>query len=188
MGAPSKSLLSNYSKRVLKAFERTLKNLFFRRFEMPEILMSLADGAKALGLKPNGARSRFKAGKIKGERDNRGRILIWVDEAAEPSKQSVSNNSKTSLEGAPNYSKNAFEAHIRTLMTQLERAQTELSELRLRASAADRLEAEIAGLEALRDELRTDRDHWRQMAIKNQAGLEAARPLKRGLFGRLGRT
>jgi chromosome segregation ATPase len=170
--------------------------------------MALADGAQALGLSTNGARSRFKSGTLKGERDNQGRIWIFVDEAEEGSKKKISNSSieaasnssKNSTEPTSNNSKLALEGHIRTLSDQLERAQNEqvelrkeLVELRVRASATDRLEAEVEGLKALRDELRADRDQWRQMAVERQttpevAPPEAATPRKRGLFGFISRA
>lgn len=58
---------------------------------MSEIRMSLADAAIALGIAPNSVRSRFKAGKIRGERDNLGKLWVWLDQAAEGSKPSSSN-------------------------------------------------------------------------------------------------
>jgi hypothetical protein len=174
--------------------------------------MSLADGAQALGLTANGARSRFKAGKIKGERDNRGRIWIWVDEAVEGSKRprrqpSTEGVSNSSIEGAVENPKpsvehaskaeTASEGHIRTLTEQLARALNELADVRIWAtnasSAASRLEGKVEGLEALTDELRTDRDQWRQMALERQTAPEAVPsaanpPHRRGLFGFLGRA
>jgi hypothetical protein len=132
--------------------------------------MSLADAAIALGIAPNSVRSRFKAGKIRGERDNLGKLWVWLDHAAEGS-------NRPHIE--------ALEAHLRTLTDQLNLAQVEVSALRIRASAADRLEAQVAGLEALRDEVRADRDHWREVAERTLADLHVEPKVRRSLWARL---
>lgn len=161
---------------------------------MNEIRMSLADAATALGIAPNSVRSRFKAGKIRGERDNQGKLWVWLEHAAEGSKPSTS---KPSIEGSKrdrskpsNESSNkahiaALEAHLRTLADQLSLAQVEASALRSRASAADRFEAEVAGLEALREEVRADRDHWRDVAERALADLHVEPKVRRSLWVRL---
>ena len=140
---------------------------------MGEIRMSLADAATLLGIAPNSVRSRFKVGKIRGERDNQGKLWVWLDHTGQGSKQDSSNlsiegskrdRSKPSNEGSNKAHIEALEAHLRTLTDQLNLAQTEMSALRIRASAADGLKAQVAGLEALRDEVRADRDHWREVA------------------------
>lgn len=161
---------------------------------MSEIRMSLADAATALGLAPNSVRSRFKAGKIRGERDNQGKLWVWLDHATEGSKQPASNpsiegskqrRSKPSNEGSNKAHVDALEAHLRTLADQLNLAQAEVSTLRSRASAADRFEAEVAGLEALRDEVRADRDHWRDVAERALADLRIEPEVRKGLWARL---
>ena len=156
--------------------------------------MSLADAATALGIAPNSVRSRFKAGKIRGERDNLGKLWVWLDHDAEGSKPATSN---PSIEGSNNSVSNlrskgsskahidALEAHLRTLADQLNLAQAEMSALRIRASAADRLEGQVAGLEALRDEVRTDRDHWREVAERALADLHVEPKVRRSLWARL---
>lgn len=132
--------------------------------------MSLADAATALGIAPNSVRSRFKAGKIRGERDNLGKLWVWLDLSAEGS-------NKAHID--------ALEAHLRTLTDQLNLAQVEVSNLRIRASAADRLEGQVAGLEALRDEVGADRDHWREVAERALTDLHAAPKVRRSLWARL---
>lgn len=156
--------------------------------------MSLADAASVLGIAPNSVRSRFKAGKIKGERDNLGKLWVWLDHAVEGSKLATSN---PSIEGSKNPSSNlrskgsneahinALEAHLRTLTDQLHLAQVEVTTLRIRASAADRLEGQVAGLEALRDEVRADRDHWREVAERAIADLHVEPKVRRSLWARL---
>lgn len=60
-----------------------------------------------------------------------------------------------------------------------------MSTLRVRASAADRLEGQVAGLEALRDEVRADRDHWRTVAERALADLHVEPKVRRSLWARL---
>jgi hypothetical protein len=149
-----------------------------------DIRMSLADAAKALGVAPNSVRSRFKAGKLRGERDNQGKIWVWLDNADLMTKPSKSKLSKASIEGSNDAHVNALEAHLRTVTEQLSAAQRELASLRFKASDADRLAAQVTGLEALRDEVRADRDRWRDMAERALDDLhKVARP--RGLWSRL---
>lgn len=161
---------------------------------MTEVRISLADAGRALGIAPNSVRSRFKAGKIRGERDNQGKLWVWLDPDAEGSKLSTSKpsieGSKTARSKALNEGSNkahveALEAHIRTITAQLDLAQAEVSSLRIRASAADRLEAEIAGLEALRGEVSADRDHWRDMAERVLAERQVEPEARKGLWERL---
>jgi len=156
--------------------------------------MSLAEAARALGIAPNSVRSRFKAGKIRGERDNLGKLWVWLDHALEGSKSPASN---PSIEGSKDSDSNlrskgsnaahinALEAHLRTLTDQLNLAQAEVSALRTRASSADRLEGQVAGLEALRDEIRADRDHWREVAERALADLHVEPKVRRSLWARL---
>lgn len=156
--------------------------------------MSLADAGLTLGIAPNSVRSRFKAGKIRGERDNQGKLWVWLDPEAESSKPSPSkpsiegskrDRSKASDGGSNKAHIEALEAHIRTVTSQLDLAQAEVSALRIRASAADRLEAEVAGLEALREEVRADRDHWREVAERVLAERQVEPEARKGLWARL---
>ncbi|MGI4811084.1 MAG: hypothetical protein ACRYF2_23610 [Janthinobacterium lividum] len=152
---------------------------------MADIRMSLADAAMALGIAPNSVRSRFKAGKLRGERDNLGKIWVWLDDADSSIVGSKFKPSKPSIEGFEQGRFEALEAHLRTLTEQLAFTQSELVTLRPRASAADRLEAEVAGLEVLRDEVRADRDHWRGVAEQALADRQQEPELRRGLWARL---
>ena len=152
---------------------------------MADIRMSLADAAMVLGIAPTSVRSRFKAGKLRGERDNQGKIWVWLDDAAQPAAGSKPKPSKPSIEGFEQNGFEALEAHLRTLTEQLALAQSELATLRPRASVADRLEAEVAGLEALRDEVRADRDHWRGIAEQVLANHREQPEPHRGFWSRL---
>lgn len=129
---------------------------------MAEVRMSLTDAGAALGVAPNTIRSRWKAGKINGERDNAGKVWVWVDmdaaandETSNPSKGDVSNLSKDdgSKGSKRRFSKlskglevSALEDHLKTLKEQLATAMTELSDLRPKAAEAERLRAENVGL------------------------------------------
>lgn len=122
---------------------------------MAEERVSLTEAATLLGIAPNSVRSRFKAGKLRGERDNKQRIWVWIDreKAANDkgSKSSVSKGvSKLSIEPSIEPSKdsaiNALEAHVKTLAEQLSVANAEIDRLRPKAEAADRLDAEAEGL------------------------------------------
>ena len=167
---------------------------------MAEVRMSLADAGALLGLAPNSVRSRFKAGKLRGERDNEGKLWVWLDPEAhgasmasiEPTSKpssdlsNLSNDdaskpskrpSKASIEPSNSNEIEALKGHIETLSEQLGGANAELSILRPKASLADRLEAEIAGLKAQAEALSSDRDEWRKTA----QGLIQRR---RGWFGR----
>lgn len=148
-------------------------------FEMPEVRMSLSEASALLGIAPNSVRSRYKSGKIRGERDNEGRIWVWVDPAAPPSKLgSKSKPSNSSIEGSKRSEFEALQDHIATLKQQLDAATAEVAELRPKAAERDRLEAEVAGLHAQIELLKTDRDEWRRTA---QTQLQA--PSKTGFLG-----
>jgi len=119
--------------------------------------MSLADAASLLKVAPNTIRSRFKSGKIRGERDNAGKIWVWVDTDLTGSKQRISKPSK-SVSNPSNDA--AFEA----LKIQLHRANDELDVLRPKAAMADALAAEKALLGDQINDLKADRDAWRKLS------------------------
>ena len=115
---------------------------------MTEVRMSLAEAGELLGIKPNSVRSRFKAGKIKGERDNSGKIWVWINKTkAANDKGSKKHVSKPSIETFETNEIKALQAHINTLSKQLSVATAELEVLRPKASQNDRLKAELAGKE-----------------------------------------
>ena len=94
---------------------------------MSKIRMSLKEAADLLGIKPNSVRSRWKAGKIEGQADNSGKVWVWLDADAEPSK---SNPSKPSIEGFEAPAFEAMQAHIESLKSELKTARDELDDLR----------------------------------------------------------
>lgn len=121
---------------------------------MAEVRMSLADAAAMTKTAPNTIRSRFKSGRIRGERDNSGKIWVWLDPDVETSKSRVS---KPSIEGS-----NA--AALKVLTAQLARAHDELDTLRPKAATAERLEAEKALILGQIEDLKADRDAWRRLS------------------------
>ncbi|MBP0618306.1 hypothetical protein [Jiella mangrovi] len=137
--------------------------------------MSLSEAADLLGLKPNSVRSRYKAGHIRGERDNQGKIWVWIDPEDEPSKSPSSKVSRSDkLKAASKPFIEAFEAmtaHIETLKGELAAARSELDELRPKASRSDVLAAELESAKklieahrAFADEVSHSRDEYRQQA------------------------
>jgi len=123
--------------------------------------MSLAEAAAKLKVAPNTIRSRFKAGKIKGERDNSGKIWVWIDLDAHKEPPPLS---KPSKEGSKSFEVEAFKAHIQMLTEQLSEAKAELEALRSDAVKAAALEATVSALEAQVLSMKDDRDQWRQIA------------------------
>lgn len=121
---------------------------------MAEVRMSLADAAAMTKTAPNTIRSRFKAGTIKGERDNAGKIWVWIDPDLDGSKK---RKSKPSIEGSSGETLEALAAH-------LVRAQDELDTLRPKAATADRLEAEKVLILGQLEDLKADRDAWRRLS------------------------
>ena len=116
---------------------------------MAEVRMSLADAAAALGIAPNSVRSRWKAQKIRGERDNSGKVWVWLDpEKTANDKGSKEIVSKPSIEPSNRFEINALQDHVKTLVEQLAIANAELADLRPKAAETARLEAENGGLQA----------------------------------------
>lgn len=154
---------------------------------MPEVRMSLAEAAAVLGIAPNSVRSRWKAGKIKGERDNADKIWVWVDteKAAndEGSKKPVSKVSKRDFEGFESREIKALQDHVKTLDEQLAIATAELGDLRPKAADAIRLQAERDGLQALLDVRAEQVEDLRNQLAEAKAEATARAP--RGLISRL---
>lgn len=122
-----------------------------------EVRMSLAEAAALTKTAPNTIRSRFKAGKIRGERDNAGKIWVWIDPNIEASKRQTSKPSKPA-------SNPSNEAALEVLKDQLQRANDELDTLRPKAALADILAAEKALLSEKISDLKADRDAWRKLS------------------------
>jgi hypothetical protein len=133
-----------------------------------EVRMSLAEAAALTNTAPNTMRSRFKSGKIRGERDNAGKIWVWIDPIIEGSKQRDSKGSKA-------VSKGSNDTAIEALKVQLQHATDELDVLRPKAALADVIAAEKALLEEQIIDLKADRDAWRKLSER------------RGLWGLLRR-
>lgn len=122
-----------------------------------EVRMSLAEAAALTNTAPNTMRSRFKSGKIRGERDNAGKIWVWIDPNIEGSKHRISKGSKSG-------SKGSNDTAIEALTVQLQHARDELDALRPKAALADILTAEQALLKEQIADLKADRDAWRKLS------------------------
>ena len=122
-----------------------------------EVRMSLTDASALMDVAPNTIRSRFKSGKIRGERDNAGKIWVWVDTDLDGSKKRISKPSKS-------VSNHSNDAVFETLKVQLHRANDELDVLRPKAAMADALAAEKALLGEQITDLKADRDAWRKLS------------------------
>ena len=140
---------------------------------MEAVRMSLADAAAHLGLAVNSVRSRWKSGKIRGERDNSGKVWVWLEPDVEP--RSSKALSKPSTEGEIR----ALREHIQTLTDQLIDVRSERDSAVIRASEADRMAGELEGLRTLQDELRTDRDYWRDEAQRRSERPRSIWPWRR---------
>lgn len=122
-----------------------------------EVRMSLAEAATLTNTAPNTIRSRFKSGKIRGERDNAGKIWVWIDPDKEASKRQTSKPSKPT-------SKPSNDEALDVLTGQLQRANNELDALRPKAALADILAAEKALLIEQISDLKADRDAWKKLS------------------------
>ena len=100
---------------------------------MADVRMSLREASEATGIPANTLRSRYKAGKLRGERDNAGRLFVWIDPTAQSSKSKVSNSSK---QVRNNGELEALKGHIVTLEGQLAAAETRAADWQAKAEAA----------------------------------------------------
>ena len=109
--------------------------------------MTLKEAGELLGIKPNSVRSRWKQGKIEGERDNSGKIWVWIDRTSIANdKGSKKMTSKPSIEGFENREIKALEAHLKATTEQLAKAEAEIADLKPQAMEAMKLRAEVEGL------------------------------------------
>lgn len=161
--------------------------------------MTLAEAASFLGIAPNTVRSRWKAGKLRGERDNDLKIWVWIDRekaandkgSKSPFSKGSKRASKPSIEGFESNAIKALQAHVETLAQQLANANAELAEIRPKAELVTRLEAENSGL---RDQLEIRAEQLQELrALLAEAKASHADELKRlmestaakGFFARL---
>ncbi|MBB6193905.1 hypothetical protein N5J77_29620 [Sphingobium yanoikuyae] len=150
---------------------------------MTEVRMTLREASDLLSVPQNTLRSRYKAGKMRGERDNSGRLWVWVEPTAKGSNRTFSKNTKK-VRDAEDFE--ALKGQVTILHEQLSGANAELAILRSRASQVDRLEAEMAALETQAALIREDRDHWRTMAQNLAIARVTPQPMsQRGFWSRL---
>lgn len=86
---------------------------------MSEIRMSLVDAAAQLGIAPNSVRSRYKAGKLRGERDNSGRIWVWIDPSQPPARTSKPSNDASNSKPSTTFEVEALKSQIVDLKEQV---------------------------------------------------------------------
>ncbi len=152
--------------------------------------MSLKEAGELLGIKPNSVRSRWKQGKLDGERDNAGKIWVWVDrDAAANDQGSKKKVSKPSIEGFESSEIKALKDHLKATSDQLAKAEAEIADLRPQAMEAVRLKAENA---LLRDqqgrgdaELGRFKADFAKMDAERQELLKQVLQRKKGLWERI---
>lgn len=99
---------------------------------MADVRMSLREASEATGIPSNTLRSRYKSGKLRGERDNSGRLFVWIDPTVQGSKSKTSNSSKqVRNEGELE----ALRGHVETLKGQLAKAEARADEWQAKAEA-----------------------------------------------------
>ena len=103
--------------------------------------LSLKDAAEVLKISESGARARFKKGQIEGERDNSGKIWVYVTPAM---KDAVQVAQKQESEG----SEGAFRELIEMLQGQVIGLETERDRLREEAGETGQLREKLARIEA----------------------------------------
>ena len=153
----------------------------------------MRDAAEVLKISESGVRARFKKGQIEGERDNSGKIWVFVTPAM---KGAVQVAQKQENEG----SGEAYRELVRTLQQQIIGLEAERDSLRDEAGETSQLRAKIARIEAeaeaahaqvadLRAQLDTAVSERRQLfsAVVEraaQAREEASQPFWKRIFGR----
>lgn len=107
---------------------------------MTDLRMSLREASEATGIPANTLRSRYKAGKLRGERDNAGRLFVWIDPAAQGSKSKASNSSKQVRSDGE---LEALKGHIETLQVQLAAADARAADWQTKAETAQAENADL---------------------------------------------
>lgn len=111
---------------------------------MADIRMSLQQASEATGIPANTLRSRYKVGKLKGERDNSGRLFVWVDPLAPPKKRNSKNAKPVQEDGELE----ALRGHVETLKDQLAAADLRAATWQAKAEAAATAEIRAATWQA----------------------------------------
>lgn len=104
--------------------------------------LSLKDASAALGISESGVRARFKTGKLSGERDNQGKIWVFVSADVEPRMQSAL---RVQTEGA----EGVYRELVDTLKQQVAMLIFERDALRGNAAEVIQMTADIARMEAV---------------------------------------
>ena len=93
--------------------------------------VSLKDAAEMLGLTESGARARFRRGELQGERDNSGKIWVYVAPAMQPTLQPAKQPHKS------NDSEAILRAQLEGLSGELEQVKSERDDLRRRLDQSE---------------------------------------------------
>jgi hypothetical protein len=152
--------------------------------------MSLKEAGEHYGIKPNSVRSRWKAGKIEGERDNSGKVWVWVDPTkAANDRGSKKKVSKVSTEGFETNEIKALRDHLKATTEQLTKAEAEIANLKPQALEAVRLKAENDGLRDQQGrgdaEIERLRTTYADMDAERQELVKAVLQRKKGLWERI---
>jgi hypothetical protein len=133
--------------------------------------VSLKDAAELLGLTESGARARFRRGELQGERDNTGKIWVYVapamQVAVQPAKQphkSSDNEASRELAAVLKDQLAAITAErdtYRAAANETTRTAAELAGLR---EQCGQLENQLADVKEQRDRWQREADSWRQQA------------------------
>lgn len=102
--------------------------------------LSLKDAAEVLEISESGVRARFKKGQIDGERDNSGKIWVFVTPAMKDAVQVAQKQGNEGSEGA-------FRDLIETLQRQVIGLETERDSLREEAGETGQLREKLARIE-----------------------------------------
>ena len=123
--------------------------------------MDLRQAANALSLSPNGVRSRFKRGFLDGERDNKGKIWVYI----EPSNEDYNTGfKKVTKNASENPDSKQLSAIVQRLSDDLRQARIEHREER------ERLTLEV---EQLRSKLDAEREKRHAAEIRASEGFFA---------------
>lgn len=111
----------------------------------------LKEAAEALGLTESGARARFRRGELQGERDNTGKIWVYITPVVQPAKQPHKSSDDK-----------AIRELVTVLKDQLAAVTAERDTYRAAADEATRAMAELAGLQQKAAILESERDDLRR--------------------------
>lgn len=129
--------------------------------------VSLKDAAELLGLTESGARARFRRGELQGERDNTGKIWVYIAPAIQPAKQphkTSDNEDNRELVTVLKDQLAAITAERDTYRAAANEATRTAAELAGLREQCGQLENQLADVKEQRDRWQGEADSWRQQA------------------------